>query len=415
MNSLSVLEAREPGVCWNRSTVKHGILKIRSDGTRSKPTPFRLVDLCLVTHIATTNTCYHRLVVHSLAGRQGASRYPTREAVIDMVADVDRSEGPWTPSGRCTIFVCDIASYGDPDRVDYVQRYLREELYKSLAWAFDESRIPFDACYHEDRGDGAIVIPPPGTGINIVLSSVVQRIDAALRRQHELASPVARIQLRVGIHAGEIHPDDHGLAGTALNHAFRILEAPEFKQLANGRAARLSIIVSSQVYDDVDRHGMGSIDPTVYQPIAVQSKETKTTSWVQLLGGTRQPPGTALTELHSTVPRSNGNPPEIDVRTGSCTACSISPHMLFELVEHLLDLPLMTTERGRDQVVNALRDDISRMIPRQPEARLDTYCIVRTCIDHPGGLEELIATLRSFVGGSVTVEQIERVVTHLSR
>jgi hypothetical protein len=384
-----------------------------ADDVQSKPTPFRSVDLCLVTHIVTTSTCYHRLDVHSLAGRQGANRYPTREAVIDMVAGTDRPKDPQTPFGRSTIFVCDIAASGDPDRVDYVQRYLREELYKSLSWAFDEAGTPFDVCYCEDRGDGAIVIPPACVGIDIILSSVVPKLDAALRRQHELASPLARIRLRAGVHAGEIHPDDHGIAGTALNHAFRILDAPEFKRVVDDHTARLSIIVSSQVYDDVVRHAMGSIDPTVYQPIELRWKETETTGWVRLLGGTAQSPGTALTEFHSAVLSRNGKPPEIDARTGSYTTYADSPSLLFELVKQLLDLPLMTTERGRDQVVRALRDDISRMVPRQPEARLDTYCIVQTCGDYPGGLEELIAIIRRFAGGSFTVEQVERVVAQL--
>lgn len=334
--------------------------------------------------------------------------------MIDMVDSTVGTQDGWTPFGRCAIFVCDIISYGDPDRVDHIQRYLRQELYKSLRWAFDDSGTPFDACYCEDRGDGAIVIPPPKTTIDILLLSVVQRLDAALRRQHELASAIARIRLRVGVHAGEIHPDEHGLAGAALNHAFRILEAPEVKQLANYHKARLSIIVSSQVYDDVIRHAIGSIDPTVYQRVDFQSKETKATAWIQLLGATNRPPEMALTELHSAQLLDSTYPPDISAQTDSCSVRNNPSNNLFELVEYLLDLPLMTTERGRDQVVNALRDDISRMIPRQAEARLDTYCIVQTCIDHPAGLEELIMVIRRFVGSSVTVDQVERLVTYLS-
>jgi hypothetical protein len=39
--------------------------------------------------------------------------------------------------------------------------YLHEELYELLQKAFDGSDIPWADCFHEDRGDGALIVVPP--------------------------------------------------------------------------------------------------------------------------------------------------------------------------------------------------------------------------------------------------------------
>ena len=341
---------------------------------------------------------------------------PLPEAVIKVAQDPGSSAHGWTPSGRCVIFVCDIIAFGRSDRVDHIQRHLRQELYARLSRAFDDAGTPFGDCYHENRGDGAIVIPPPRTTVATMLSPLIELLDAELRRQNEVASSVASIRLRVALHSGEVHPDDHGIAGTAVNHAFRLLEAPAFKHLVEDSRARLSVIVSNQVYDDVIRHAMGLIDPVDYQHLEIESKETRTTGWVRLLGASRaELANVTRTEMTPTVPRSWTRPPtdrqlDIDMRTDGAAVPDVSLNEQFEIVEQLLELPFMGTERGRDQVVGALRGDISRMIHRHSAARLDTYSIVRTCLDHPGGIQELLTTIHRFAGDATPLQRIERIV-----
>ena len=38
---------------------------------------------------------------------------------------------------------------------------MRSGLYGSLRAAFVRSGIPWDLCYHEDRGDGVLILVPP--------------------------------------------------------------------------------------------------------------------------------------------------------------------------------------------------------------------------------------------------------------
>jgi class 3 adenylate cyclase len=68
-----------------------------------------------------------------------------------------------------------------------------------------------------------------------------------------------RIRLRLAVHAGEISYDDHGVAGTAVNLTFRLVEAPMFKNLLAASPGELALIASGWFFDEVVRHSPASI------------------------------------------------------------------------------------------------------------------------------------------------------------
>src|SRR5712691_1112128 len=65
------------------------------------------------------------------------------------------------PAVHRSIFVVDVAGFGDRCRTNPDQVATREGLYRTLRRALARSGITWDACYREDRGDGAIVLVPP--------------------------------------------------------------------------------------------------------------------------------------------------------------------------------------------------------------------------------------------------------------
>jgi hypothetical protein len=276
------------------------------------------------------------------------------------------------------MFVCDIASFGSADRDDHARAYLRKVLYDGLRASFDAAGVPYDHCYREDRGDGVMLIVPPSYDTAVLISSVVDGLRGEVRRHNDLASSAASLQVRVAVHIGACVSDDHGLVGDALNHAFRILEAAPLKRALRDSGAGVGLVVSQRVYEDVVRHGPGLVDPGEYVSITVEVKETAGAAWIRVPGAA---PG-----------------PEFQVPGDA----------VFQLVDRLLEIPLMRQERGRDQVVDALPFGISVVIPRSPEARFDVHGIVRTCLDYPGGLHRLIAVIRGFVGDSIPMYELER-------
>ncbi|HEY0450114.1 ATP-binding protein [Actinophytocola sp.] len=128
------------------------------------------------------------------------------------------------------------------------------------------------------------------------------------------------MRLRIGIHTGEVDTDDHGIVGTAVNHVFRLTDAPALKRMLEGSGAALAVITSDRVWEDVIRHAPDLVQPAEYAPVQVEHKETAARAWVRLVGtatAARPRPKEAarsitsfvgrdqeLTELHGLIARS---------------------------------------------------------------------------------------------------------------
>jgi hypothetical protein len=86
---------------------------------------------------------------------------------------------------------------------------------------------------------------------------------------------------RMAVHAGEVTYDDHGVTATAINLAFRLLQARSLKIALTTSPGTLALIVSSWLFDEVVRHSPCG-DPAVWRHATVAVKETTTTGWISL-------------------------------------------------------------------------------------------------------------------------------------
>jgi tetratricopeptide (TPR) repeat protein len=89
------------------------------------------------------------------------------------------------------------------------------------------------------------------------------------------------MRLRLALHAGEIHHDDYGLVGTAINLAFRMLDAKPLKKALAESTGVLGVIASQWFFDEVIRHDPTN-HPGEYHRIRVIAKETETDAWIRL-------------------------------------------------------------------------------------------------------------------------------------
>jgi class 3 adenylate cyclase len=185
---------------------------------------------------------------------------------------------------HCVIFAVDVAGFTDVKRDDEVQLAVRTALYGLLIEAFDGAHLPWEECLHEDRGDGILVIIPAKMPSATVVDPLMERIRGGLRHHNRLASDAAAIRLRAAVHIGEVHSDAYGLAGSGVNHLFRLLDAPVLKKTLANAGADLALMVSDYFYDSVVKHGPGMIDPATFRPVDVEVKETKTRGWMHLPG-----------------------------------------------------------------------------------------------------------------------------------
>lgn len=117
------------------------------------------------------------------------------------------------------------------------------------------------SCHREDRGDGILVLAHADVAKALFVDRLPDTLAGAVAEHNKIHPAEEQMRLRLALHAGEITYDDHGVAGSAINHAFRLLEA---KALKNAHSEASSV--------------------ESCRPVGISNKETSAKAWVRLLG-----------------------------------------------------------------------------------------------------------------------------------
>jgi hypothetical protein len=191
---------------------------------------------------------------------------------------------PSPPSGGqvCTLLAVDIVGFTEPDRDDDIRLYLHEELYRVLEKAFDGSGIPWNACFREDRGDGALIVMPPGIACKGVIDPLPERLRSLIRRHNHVFRDNAAIRLRAAAHIGPVDHDGYGFIGSDLDFLFRMLDARPLRQALACSGAELALIISDYVYRSIVCRYPSLISPDAFGPVRVQVKQTRAKAWTYL-------------------------------------------------------------------------------------------------------------------------------------
>jgi len=191
---------------------------------------------------------------------------------------------PWSGL-NCSIFLADIVAFGCHQRNDKDRQALRTAMYAMLRQAFESSGISWEECHREDRGDGALVIVPPGTPTSLLIDPMPTALALALADHNDTAMTAQRMQLRIALHVGPVVSDREGVCGESVIVGARLLDAPILKQRLATQSADLGMIVSAYVYHAVVKHGPGTVDPARFRRVHVRVKESRLSAWICLLGG----------------------------------------------------------------------------------------------------------------------------------
>jgi len=184
------------------------------------------------------------------------------------------------PAVHRTIMAVDVEGFGDRRRTNPNQVAVRAGLYRAMREAFHQAGIPWANRDHEDRGDGMFILIGPDVPKSLFVESLPVALVAALHDHNDAHPDTERIRLRMALHAGEVHYDQHGATAAALNMAFRLLEADPLKQALAASPGMLAVITSSWFFDEVVRHS--AVDVSAYRAVPVTVKETVTTGWICL-------------------------------------------------------------------------------------------------------------------------------------
>jgi class 3 adenylate cyclase len=230
-----------------------------------------------------TDTHGFRLAFNHLA-EEALPPQESRELILTTSMQVTRRAGPTLapPVGGqvCTLFAVDIAEFTRPDRDDDVRMFMHEELYRILERAFEGAGIPWTTCLREDRGDGVLVVVPPGIAANGIIDPLPERLRSLIRRHNHVSSEAAHFQLRVAVHIGPVDHDGHGFVGTDVDFLFRMLDARPLKHALARAGVDLALIVSDYVYRNVVSRHPSLISPTAFWSVRFQVKRTRARAWI---------------------------------------------------------------------------------------------------------------------------------------
>jgi hypothetical protein len=257
-----------------------------------------------------------------------------------------------------------------------------------LQAAFDGSGIPWNTCHVEDRGDGAMILVSPGYPKLWLVDQWPSRLLAGLRAYNAVHALEARMQLRAAFHAGEVYLDSDGAVSPALNHAFRILDAKPAKVALAGSGGMLALIASNHFYQEVIKQEPAAA-PETFVRIAVSVKETETVAWLRL------PDASA--------------PPAATPRPSAAESARPATMTIFDIVDILLEIPIMQGMNDREALISLLRPEIANAVPYHSSPRMHVLALVRTCARYEHGLEDLVESVRRLNGVSPAVVRLEAV------
>jgi len=305
---------------------------------------------------------------------------------------------------RQTIVVVDVARFTDPARSMIHQRAVHEGLYNVLQGAFAEAGVNLGTCTVEDRGDGAMILVPPGVDNSKLADQLPSRLVAWLRRHNAVHSAEAAIQLRVALHAGEVSQDGHGAVSQAVNFASRILEAPAAKSALALSTDVLALIASDTFYHDVIVHDPAA-DPGAYRRIPVAVKETSTVAWLRLSDGAAAAGG----ELQEGVPR-------VPIRASAVVPTPASAVVAIEVreavVEALVEAGLAEDAQSRSLLIQVISDYSGHPlgVPQHSVGRDHLIELVNACARIEGGMAALDRAVWMMRPGSPECDRIRRLV-----
>jgi hypothetical protein len=189
---------------------------------------------------------------------------------------------PWISGQICPMLAVDIAEFTRADRDDEVQLQLRISFYGILREALGGSGMPWDRCQHEDRGDGAVVIVPPGLPAQPIIDSLPERLRCLIRRHNCFSYESVRMQLRVAANIGPVYGDEHGFSGDDVTLLCRMLDAQPLRRALSESGSEVALIISDYVYDKFVLRRQSLAGPRSFRPVKTQVKRTPVHAWMYL-------------------------------------------------------------------------------------------------------------------------------------
>lgn len=161
------------------------------------------------------------------------------------------------------------------------KRRMRAAMYEAFGEAYAAIGVEPGTVHQEDRGDGILGALRPEVPPSLMVGRWIDTMYESLREHN--AGRRERLRMRVGMNAGLVLEDGHGLVGRAVDLACRLCDSPTAKQVMTAAPdADLLVVVSDWLYGNVVVEGGRYVEPGHYRQARVRSKETDETAWFHI-------------------------------------------------------------------------------------------------------------------------------------
>jgi hypothetical protein len=201
------------------------------------------------------------------------------------------------------IFAVDVKN--STDRTNPGRAEFRDAIYSMMQQSLAIGRITERR--HDrplDRGDGILVLIHQSDEIphTRLLDTVVPHFRELLQKYAADKKDGRPLQLRAVLHAGLVHRDPWSWYGEEIDIAFRLLNAPDVKDLFKDISDPLLLVVSDLIYQSIVSHDYPGIDRQEFAPIAtVRIRDRQCTGWA--ITPPRKPTGKFDGDIGGTRPR----------------------------------------------------------------------------------------------------------------
>ena len=177
---------------------------------------------------------------------------------------------------------------GSTSRPDLVKAELRTMLYELFDAALRSAGVSTRRRDRfTDRGDGLLALIDPAD--QALLLSLVLPVFRQLLAGYNasLLHPGGQdrhLRVRVVVHAGNVHDDDNGCFGEALDVAFRLLDAPAVKTVLKAAPSPVLLVASAEVHSPIAPHRRGVTSHIALRPVTVQVAGHQHQGWIHIPG-----------------------------------------------------------------------------------------------------------------------------------
>jgi hypothetical protein len=202
------------------------------------------------------------------------------------------------PRQRRLCLVVDIEAYGG--RPYAAQQRAQSRLAQGLDHACERAGVRRSSCALQDRGDGQLLLLPPGIDEERVVPGLLLGLRDALFTLNARGVADEVVRLRAAMAQGSVQAAPLGYVAWSVELACRLLDSASLRRkLSASRNSDMALIVPADLYTDVFATGAGGVPAADFRRVRVEIPEKRfaADAWISAL-----PPGSPA-RLGTAAPR----------------------------------------------------------------------------------------------------------------